>query len=171
MEKRVLYGLVVMLMYLVGSSVGQGEVKLMSEEAKREQSLTETILPQVYAIRSSNCGDPCDVVDDQLTLLAQTYSDKLQFYKGDITTDPSLRDILRITSVPTVIEFKDGLTESRRYQNLSDWSNIYDLVRNDLLGSAPPPSGSALPLSGSASTSVSTSASTSASPSPSQVGQ
>ncbi|CAA7013785.1 unnamed protein product [Microthlaspi erraticum] len=145
MEKRVLYGLVVMLIYLVGSGFGQGEVRLMIEEAKWTQFLTKTQLPTVLTITSSLCGFPCVVVEDQVARLAQTYGEKVIFNTANILLNPFLVQLYEVVSIPTIIVFKDG-KEIFRYEKLSDWEKIYDLVFDSwILDSAMPPSDSASP--------------------------
>ncbi|CAA7013779.1 unnamed protein product [Microthlaspi erraticum] len=136
MEKRVLYGLVVILMYFVGSGFGQGLGP--ADESEWNRFLTNAQVPVLLSITSTYCGYPCVIVQDQVAQLAQTYGDKIKFYTADILLHPFFSQLYGELNAPTVIVFESG-NEIVRYENIFDWGNIYNLVSTRLFGSAVPP--------------------------------
>ncbi|KAL0796637.1 hypothetical protein Bca101_068014 [Brassica carinata] len=124
MEKRVLYGLV-MLMYLVGSGFCQGEVQ--SEEVEWERFLMDAQQPILLTLTSSLCGVPCDIVEEQVTQLAKTYGDRIIFYKADILEKPFFTRLYKVVNVPTLIVFK-GVKEIKRLESGFYWGAVHDLL-------------------------------------------
>ncbi|CAA7013781.1 unnamed protein product [Microthlaspi erraticum] len=169
----------------------------VTDDGQWLQILSTSRLFVALKLTSSGCGYPCGVVEDQLSHLSQIFGSLFECYTADILAQPFFVNLYAISSVPTLIIFKDG-KEIFRLENPFDWGHTYDQIRTNVLGSAmppsvsaPPPSNSAMPSSGSGSTmpssgsgstipssgsgsampsSGSGSASTSASPSPSPVG-
>ncbi|VVB00386.1 unnamed protein product [Arabis nemorensis] len=146
MEKRVLYGLIVMLMYLVDGGSSQGEVKLISEEVTElEQLLNKIQQLTVVAFSSSFCGVRCAILDDQMDQLAKTYGNQITFYKSDISEKASIANLYKVVNVPTLIVFKGG-KEIKRLEKDFYWGAVYDLIfKGNLFYSAPAPSESVPP--------------------------
>ncbi|CAN7022252.1 unnamed protein product [Brassica rapa subsp. trilocularis] len=146
MEKTVL---VVILMYLVGSGFGQGEVQ--SQETKWERFLMDAQQPILLTLTSSLCGGPCDIVDEQVTQLARYYGNRISLYKADILEKAFFARLYKVINVPTIIVLKDG-KEIKRLEKGFYWGSVYDLIFKGniftLSESALPPS--ALPPSESA---------------------
>ncbi|VYS48441.1 unnamed protein product [Arabidopsis thaliana] len=147
MEKKVLYGLV-MLMYLVGSGFSQGEVTWLSNEVEWRLILTTTQLPIVVTVTSSLCGDRCTILDDQLARLSETYGNLIILRKVNILTNPFFAILYNLVNAPIIIVFQTGKETARLESDLS-WGAITDIIDNLSLF-APPPSDIVQPASDSA---------------------
>ncbi|CAF2213706.1 hypothetical protein BRARA_H00156 [Brassica rapa] len=137
MEKRVLYGLVVMLMYLVGGGYSQGVVEWIRDKAEWEEILVKTEIHIGVMVTSPLCGAPCDIVNDQVARFVETYGDRIKFYKVNILETLFFALDYKILTVPTVIIFKEG-TINIRFESLSDWSMFYELLVNSSIIDFPP---------------------------------
>ncbi|CAH2036532.1 unnamed protein product [Thlaspi arvense] len=126
MEKKVLYGLVVMLTYLVGSGFSQ----VKNEEAEWELLLTEAQQPIIATVTSSLCGVPCALLEEQVYQLTKTYGDQIIFYKADIIEKPFFAKLYKVLRVPTLIVFKGG-KEIKRLEKGFYWGAVYDLIITD----------------------------------------
>lgn len=124
------------------------EVKWIHGEADWDKILIEVQVPIVVVATSPLCGAPCAILDDQVNQLAKTCGDQIMLYKTNILENPFFARLYKVLNVPTVIIFKDEEVIIR-YENLSDWGTLYDLIFNSrILDSAPSPSdtNAALPL-------------------------
>ncbi|CAH8325744.1 unnamed protein product [Eruca vesicaria subsp. sativa] len=127
MEKRVLYGLVVILMCLVGNGFCQGEVQ--GEEVEWERLLMNAQQPILLTLTSSLCGVPCGIVEEQVNQLAKTYDNRIIFYKADILEKPFFSRLYKVVNVPTLIVFKGG-KEIKRLDSGFYWGAVHDLLFN-----------------------------------------
>ncbi|CAN8288176.1 unnamed protein product [Cochlearia groenlandica] len=145
MEKMALYGLVIMLIYLVHGGYSQGEMKWMSEETKWDQLLTKTKLPIVVTVTSFLCGVPCAILEEQVAQVAKTNDNHVVFYNAGIFEKSFFAKRYNVLRVPTLLVFKDGI-ELKRLDKDFYWGVIYDLIfKGNIFDSAPPPTNSAAP--------------------------
>ncbi|KAF8079823.1 hypothetical protein N665_0998s0002 [Sinapis alba] len=148
MEKRSLYGLVVMLMYLVGGGYSQGVVKRIRDKAEWEAILADADHYIGLIVTSPLCGAPCAILNDQVAQIVDSFDSlgvRIQFFTANLWQAIILSGRL-IESVPTVLIFEHG-NVTISYGDLSDWGKFYDLLfESSIFNFAPAPSGADLPL-------------------------
>ena len=76
------------------------------------------------------CG-PCRMLSPILEEVAEEYKDKAKVAKVDIDTEQKIAARFQVTSVPTLILFKDG-KEVNRLIGLRDASSISDFIKSAL---------------------------------------
>jgi thioredoxin 1 len=58
---------------------------------------------------------PCDHFRPELEAVSETMAGKIEFYKIDVTENPSITEELGVQAVPTLLVFRDG-EEIARYE-------------------------------------------------------
>ncbi|CAH8301752.1 unnamed protein product [Eruca vesicaria subsp. sativa] len=146
MEKRIVYGLVVMLMYLVGGGYSQGVVKRIRDKAEWEAILADADHYIGLIVTSPLCGSPCAILNDQVAQIVDSFNSvgvRIQFFTAYLWQAFILSDWIK--SVPTVLIFEHG-NVTISYGNLSDWGNFYDILfGSGIFNFAPAPSPSPSP--------------------------
>lgn len=80
------------------------EVKITSENF---ESYKNGSLPLVVDLWATWCG-PCRMVGPIISELAQQYDGKVVVGKCDVEEEDDIAAALRVTSIPTILFFKDG---------------------------------------------------------------
>jgi thioredoxin 1 len=76
------------------------------------------------------CG-PCKMLTPILDSLAENFKDKVSFVKLDVDSSPKTTNSFQITSVPTLILFKDG-KEIERFIGLKDFETFRKNIQQTL---------------------------------------
>ncbi|MEA5009010.1 thioredoxin [Clostridium tyrobutyricum] len=82
----------------------------MIEEIKDEnfsQSVSESGAPVVVDFWASWCG-PCKMLSPIMDEVSQELGEKAKFFKVNVDENPSTASQFKVSSIPTVIVFKDG---------------------------------------------------------------
>ncbi|KAF2582161.1 hypothetical protein F2Q68_00006817 [Brassica cretica] len=119
MEKKNLYGSVVMLMY--------GVVKRIRDKAEWDAILADADHYIGLTVTSPLCGGPCAILYDQVAQIVDSFGVRIQFTVVNIWQLDILSPWIPFVFTPTVIIFKHGNVITR-YENLLDWGNFYNLL-------------------------------------------
>lgn len=104
--------------------MAQENIKKLTQETFNAGIESGVVLVDFYA---DWCG-PCRMLAPVLNQVAQEVQDKASIAKIDIDQALQVTEKLQITSVPTLILFKDG-KEFKRIVGLRDADFIKDLIR------------------------------------------
>ena len=83
-----------------------------------DQGLEERVLESegLVAVAFLDYGSiPCDHFRPELDAVSETLEAKLEFYKLDVSENPSITEELGVQAVPTLLVFRDG-EEIARYE-------------------------------------------------------
>lgn len=83
-----------------------------------DQGLEERVLESdgLVAVAFLDYGSiPCDHFRPELDAVSDTLEGKIEFYKIDVSENPSITDELGVQAVPTLLVFRDG-DEIGRYE-------------------------------------------------------
>lgn len=61
------------------------------------------------------CSIPCDHFRPELQAVSETLEGKIEFFRIDVTENPTITDTLGVQAVPTLLVFRDG-DEIARYE-------------------------------------------------------
>jgi thioredoxin 1 len=99
----------------------------ISDETFSSTTSKGVVLVDFYA---DWCG-PCKMLTPILDSLAETFKDKVSFVKLDVDSSPKITNSFQITSVPTLILFKDG-KEMQRFIGLKDFETFRKNIQQAL---------------------------------------
>ncbi len=105
--------------------MAQEDIKKLTEETFVEGIKSGVVLVDFYA---NWCG-PCRMLAPVLEQLAEEVKGKASIAKLDIDTAPTTTEGLEITSVPTMILFKNG-KEVNRIVGLRDADFLLNFIRS-----------------------------------------
>ena len=107
-----------------GLEQGPGEPRPLSDESF-EFEVLQNELPSVVDFYSLMCS-PCQVMSGLLNEIGPDYMGKVNFFRLDVTKNPYTASRYNVSSVPTVIAYKNGKEASRfvglmPIDELRDW--------------------------------------------------
>ena len=76
---------------------------------------------------------PCDHFRPELDAVSETLEGKVQFFKIDVTENPSITEELGVQAVPTLLVFREG-EEIARYEGPYSREALNDRITNLLAG-------------------------------------
>jgi thioredoxin 1 len=76
---------------------------------------------------------PCDHFRPELDAVSETLEGKVQFFKIDVTENPSITEELGVQAVPTLLIFREG-EEIARYEGPYSREALNDRITNLLAG-------------------------------------
>jgi thioredoxin 1 len=79
---------------------------------------------------------PCDHFRPELDAVAEMQDGKIEFYKLDVTENPTITDELGVQAVPTLLVFRDG-EEIGRYEGPYSREALNDRLTQLLAGKKP----------------------------------
>ena len=83
------------------------EMKEIDYTTFTKEVLPKTTKPIVIDFYATWCG-PCQKMEGVLVKAAQTYAGKIDFYRVDVDKNMEWANYLGISSIPTLIIYKDG---------------------------------------------------------------
>jgi thioredoxin 1 len=98
-------------------------IKNLTDETFTKEIENNVVLVDFHAVW---CG-PCRMIAPVLEELAEHYKEKIKVVKVDIDTEQKTAATYEVTSVPTLILFKDG-KEVNRLIGLRDSQSIKDII-------------------------------------------
>jgi len=104
-----------------------------------DQGLEERVLESegIVAVAFLDfCSIPCDHFRPELTAVSETLDGKIEFYRIDVTENPTITDELGVQAVPTLLVFKDG-EEIARYEGPYSREALGERLTNLMAGKPP----------------------------------
>ena len=87
--------------------------EIILNDSNFEQEVLKSDKPVLVDFWAPWCG-PCKMLAPMIAQIATKYSDKLKVGKVDVDEFPELAESFGISSIPTLILFKDGQAISQR---------------------------------------------------------
>jgi thioredoxin 1 len=104
-----------------------------------DQGLEERILESegVVAVAFLDfCSIPCDHFRPELTAVSDMLDGKIEFFRIDVTENPTITDELGVQAVPTLLVFRDG-EEIARYEGPYSREALNERLTNLMAGKPP----------------------------------
>ena len=82
------------------------------------------------------CSIPCDHFRPELKAVAEMLDGKIDFFRIDVTENPTITDELGVQAVPTLLVFRDG-EEVARYEGPYSREALNERLTNLMAGKPP----------------------------------
>src|SRR5258706_13358488 len=92
---------------------GEGMVRDLNDQGLEERVLESEGLVAVAFL--DFCSIPCDHFRPELVAVSDMLDSKIEFFRIDVTENPTITDELGVQAVPTLLAFRDG-GGSARYE-------------------------------------------------------
>jgi thioredoxin 1 len=104
-----------------------------------DHGLEERVLESdgIVAVAFLDYGSiPCEHFRPELDAVSDTMGEKIEFYKLDVSENPSITDDLGVQAVPTLLVFRDG-DEIARYEGPYSREALGERLTNLMAGKPP----------------------------------
>ena len=104
-----------------------------------DQGLEERILESeglVAVAFLDFCSIPCDHFRPELVAVSDMLDGKIEFFRIDVTENPTITDELGVQAVPTLLVFRDG-EEIARYEGPYSREALNERLTNLMAGKPP----------------------------------
>lgn len=104
-----------------------------------DQGLEERVLESegIVAVAFLDfCSIPCDHFRPELTAVSESMDGKMEFFRIDVTENPTITDELGVQAVPTLLVFKEG-EEIARYEGPYSREALGERLTNLMAGKPP----------------------------------
>jgi len=104
-----------------------------------DQGLEERILESeglVAVAFLDFCSIPCDHFRPELSAVSDMLDGKIEFFRIDVTENPTITDELGVQAVPTLLVFRDG-EEVARYEGPYSREALNERLTNLMAGKPP----------------------------------